>query len=194
MAAGPASGPASRRLLSIRRRDTLVYCCGPEGLLERGRGRVQSWPEGSLHIERFSAKALAEPSPDALASFEVECQRSGLTLTVPRTSRSTTLARRRASTCSAPAWRASAGHASARCSKARSITVTPCSTTPRRQRRHHHDLRFALPLGKAGAGPMRPNYPFNCWYVAATSDEVGQNPFCAPTARHARRAVPPRLG
>ena len=20
---------------------------------------------------------------------------------------------------------------------------------------------------------MRPNYPFNCWYVAATSDEVG---------------------
>jgi vanillate O-demethylase monooxygenase subunit len=23
---------------------------------------------------------------------------------------------------------------------------------------------------------MRPNYPFNCWYVAATSDEVGQDP------------------
>ena len=21
---------------------------------------------------------------------------------------------------------------------------------------------------------MTPNYPFNCWYVAATSDEVGQ--------------------
>ena len=24
---------------------------------------------------------------------------------------------------------------------------------------------------------MRPNYPFNCWYVAATSDEIGQNLF-----------------
>ena len=24
---------------------------------------------------------------------------------------------------------------------------------------------------------MRPNYPFNCWYVAATSDEVGENLF-----------------
>ena len=24
---------------------------------------------------------------------------------------------------------------------------------------------------------MRPNYPFNCWYVAATSDEVGQDLF-----------------
>src|SRR4051794_41865073 len=22
---------------------------------------------------------------------------------------------------------------------------------------------------------MRPNYPFNCWYVAATSDEVGRD-------------------
>jgi ferredoxin-NADP reductase len=63
--------------------NTLVYCCGPEGLLGAVEDACKTWPAGSLHIERFSAKALEEPSPEALATFEVECQRSGLTLTVP---------------------------------------------------------------------------------------------------------------
>jgi ferredoxin-NADP reductase len=63
---------------------TLVYCCGPEGLLTAVEDACKAWPDGSLHIERFSAKALDEPSPDALATFELECQRSGVTLTVPQ--------------------------------------------------------------------------------------------------------------
>jgi ferredoxin-NADP reductase len=70
-------------VLAEARVDTLVYCCGPEGLLEAVEGSCQSWPEGSVHIERFSPKAVEEPSPDALDTFEVECQRSGLTVTVP---------------------------------------------------------------------------------------------------------------
>jgi ferredoxin len=41
------------------------------------------WPDGSLHIERFSPKAIEEPAPGALDTFEVECQRSGVTVTVP---------------------------------------------------------------------------------------------------------------
>jgi ferredoxin-NADP reductase len=68
--------------LSEPQDDTLVYCCGPEGLLTAVEDACSHWPAGSLHTERFSAKALAEPSPDVLDSFEVECQRSGLTLTV----------------------------------------------------------------------------------------------------------------
>lgn len=64
--------------------NTLVYCCGPEGLLTAVEEACKTWPDGSLHIERFSAKALEEPSPDALATFEVECQRSGVTVTVPQ--------------------------------------------------------------------------------------------------------------
>jgi ferredoxin-NADP reductase len=64
--------------------NTLVYCCGPEGLLSAAEDACKTWPEGSLHIERFSAKALEEPSPDSLATFEVECQRSGVTVTVPQ--------------------------------------------------------------------------------------------------------------
>jgi ferredoxin-NADP reductase len=71
-------------LLSEARTDTLVYCCGPEGLLTAVEDACRPWPEGSLHIERFAAKPTSdEPSPDALDSFEVVCQRSGVTLTVP---------------------------------------------------------------------------------------------------------------
>jgi len=69
-------------VLSEPGQHTLVYCCGPEGLLSSVEDACKTWPSDSLHIERFSAKALDEPSPDALATFEVECQRSGLTLTV----------------------------------------------------------------------------------------------------------------
>ena len=70
--------------LSEPGQDTLVYCCGPEGLLSAVENACKAWPDNSLHIERFSAKALDDPSLDALATFEVECQRSGLTLTVPQ--------------------------------------------------------------------------------------------------------------
>ncbi len=69
-------------VLGTPRADTLVYCCGPEGLLGAVEDACRSWPEGSLHIERFSAKPLGEPSPDALEQFEVVCQRSGVTLTI----------------------------------------------------------------------------------------------------------------
>jgi len=63
--------------------DTLVYCCGPEGLLGAVEGACRPWPDDSLRIERFSAKPLEEPPPDALDTFEVECQASGVTVTVP---------------------------------------------------------------------------------------------------------------
>jgi ferredoxin-NADP reductase len=69
-------------VLGEPRDDTLVYCCGPEGLLAAVEEKCASWPEGSLHIERFAAKEVEAPD-DALATFEVECQRSGVTVTVP---------------------------------------------------------------------------------------------------------------
>lgn len=70
-------------LLGAPRTDTLVYCCGPEGLLGAVEDACRAWPHGSLHIERFSAKPLGKPSADALEEFEVVCQRSGVTLAVP---------------------------------------------------------------------------------------------------------------
>ena len=62
---------------------TLVYCCGPEPLLSAAEQHCLHWPEGSLHIERFAAKApTAEPSVDELETFQVVCQRSGVTVEV----------------------------------------------------------------------------------------------------------------
>ena len=62
--------------------DTLVYCCGPSGLMDAVEEGCAAWPEGSLHLERFAAKEVVA-SEDALDSFEVVCSRSGVTVTVP---------------------------------------------------------------------------------------------------------------
>ena len=62
--------------------DTLVYCCGPEGLLAAVEKFCANWPPGVLHLERFSAKPQ-EPAAEADSAFELVLQRSGLTLHVP---------------------------------------------------------------------------------------------------------------
>jgi ferredoxin len=63
--------------------DTLVYSCGPEGLLTAVEQNCAHWPAGALHIERFAAKApTAEQAAEALERFEVVCQRTGVTLEV----------------------------------------------------------------------------------------------------------------
>jgi ferredoxin-NADP reductase len=63
---------------------TRIYCCGPQALLEAVEQRCAAWPDGALRVERFSASARPSGSPQTeLASFEVECRRSGITVTVP---------------------------------------------------------------------------------------------------------------
>jgi ferredoxin-NADP reductase len=62
--------------------EALVYCCGPEQLLSAVEQHCAHWPEGSLHIERFAAKAPAEPAAESLDAFHVVCQRSGVTVEV----------------------------------------------------------------------------------------------------------------
>ncbi|MGW7367498.1 PDR/VanB family oxidoreductase [Streptomyces sp. NPDC054841] len=55
---------------------TVVYCCGPEGLMDAVAAAL---PEGrELRLERFTAAAAAPGG-----AFEVELRRSGRTLTVP---------------------------------------------------------------------------------------------------------------
>ncbi len=62
--------------------ETLVYCCGPEPLLDAVERRCgDSWPAGALRVERFRPR---EADPDAVdGAFEVVLKRSGRTLTVP---------------------------------------------------------------------------------------------------------------
>ncbi len=62
---------------------TLIYCCGPEPLLSAVEQNCSHWPDGSLHIERFAAKApVVEAEPKGLDQFRVVCQRSGITVDV----------------------------------------------------------------------------------------------------------------
>ncbi|MFI5890025.1 PDR/VanB family oxidoreductase [Actinoplanes sp. NPDC051513] len=67
-------------ILGDPRPDTLVYACGPEGMLAAVEERCACWPPGSLHLERFTARALPDwPETE----FEVVLQHSGKTLAVP---------------------------------------------------------------------------------------------------------------
>lgn len=65
-------------LLDRPRAGTLVYCCGPEPLLGAVEERCRTWPEGALHIERFTPSAALGGD-----GFEVVLRRSGRTLRVP---------------------------------------------------------------------------------------------------------------
>ena len=69
-------------VLGTPRPDTLVYCCGPEGLLSAVEKFCENWPPGALHLERFSSKPQ-KPAAEADSSFELVLERSGLTLQVP---------------------------------------------------------------------------------------------------------------
>jgi ferredoxin-NADP reductase len=60
---------------------TLVYCCGPEGLLSAVETKCASWHTGSLHLERFAAKPQ-ETSAVADETFELVLQQTGVTVTV----------------------------------------------------------------------------------------------------------------
>ena len=68
-------------VLGEPRSDTLVYCCGPAALLDAVETRCATWPGEVLHLERFAARTVAVPD-GALDSFEVECARTGVTVTV----------------------------------------------------------------------------------------------------------------
>lgn len=68
-------------LLGQPQADTLVYCCGPEPLLTAVEALCASWPQGSLHLERFQAKQ-ADASIEE-RGFEVVLARTGITIQVP---------------------------------------------------------------------------------------------------------------
>jgi ferredoxin-NADP reductase len=69
-------------LLGTPRADTLVYACGPEPLLAAVEQRMAGWPNGALHLERFSAP-VAERDPADEHSLEVVLAESGRSVFVP---------------------------------------------------------------------------------------------------------------
>lgn len=71
------------RWLSEPSSGTLVYCCGPEGLIRAVEQRCQDWPAGTLQVERFAPKEETERADDEEREFDVVCHRSGITVHVP---------------------------------------------------------------------------------------------------------------
>ncbi|MFI6433355.1 PDR/VanB family oxidoreductase [Rhodococcus oryzae] len=69
-------------LLAIPRADTLVYTCGPEGLLGAVERMGVDWQAGAIQLERFKPKARAGgEEPDADRPIRVVCSRSGISVT-----------------------------------------------------------------------------------------------------------------
>ncbi|WP_055488374.1 PDR/VanB family oxidoreductase [Streptomyces sp. WMMB 322] len=60
---------------------TAVYCCGPAPLLDAVEQRCRPWPQGALHIERFTPRVREDEGSGT--TFVVELARSGRELTVP---------------------------------------------------------------------------------------------------------------
>lgn len=60
---------------------TLIYCCGPAGLIDAVEQHCKSWPARSLQVERFSAK-VREPLERPDGEIEVVCSRSQVTVVV----------------------------------------------------------------------------------------------------------------
>jgi ferredoxin-NADP reductase len=69
------------KCLGTVQKETVVYCCGPERLMTAVEEATAAWPEGSIHFEWFTPRS--RPADEASGSFEVVCEQSGLTLTVP---------------------------------------------------------------------------------------------------------------
>ena len=67
--------------LGIPGSDTAVYCCGPSGLLQAVEEACSSWPDGSLHLERFVPAPSQPESGDT--AFEVVLAKQGRTFVVP---------------------------------------------------------------------------------------------------------------
>jgi ferredoxin-NADP reductase len=61
--------------------ESVIYCCGPESMLNAVDESCALWVEGRVHVERFTRR---EDGPaDSGSAFEVEFSRSGLVATVP---------------------------------------------------------------------------------------------------------------
>lgn len=71
-------------ILGTPQHDTLVYACGPEGLLGAVETTGKAWPDGSIQLERFKAaerESAGESGGDG--PVRVVCDRTGITMTVP---------------------------------------------------------------------------------------------------------------
>lgn len=61
--------------------DTVIYCCGPESMLNAVDEECASWSRERVHMERFSRRE--DGDAHTATAFNVEFARTGVTVTVP---------------------------------------------------------------------------------------------------------------
>lgn len=61
--------------------NTVVYCCGPERLMTAVEEATAAWPADTVRFEWFTPRS--RPADEVSGGFEVVCEQSGLTVTVP---------------------------------------------------------------------------------------------------------------
>jgi tetrachlorobenzoquinone reductase len=59
----------------------MIYCCGPERLVTAVEAATVAWPQDTVRFEWFAPRS--RPADTASGSFEVVCNISRVTLTVP---------------------------------------------------------------------------------------------------------------
>ncbi|GAA4471260.1 PDR/VanB family oxidoreductase [Rhodococcus olei] len=69
-------------ILGTARPGTLVYACGPEGLLTAVESYAGTWPDGAIRLERFKAKERPAAEGDGDQPITVVCEQSGVSATV----------------------------------------------------------------------------------------------------------------
>ena len=69
------------QILGTPQADTLVYCCGPQGLLTAVEEHSAGWPAGSLRVERFTSSTTDE-TDWVNTPIEIELAQQGVTVTV----------------------------------------------------------------------------------------------------------------
>lgn len=74
----PRLGIKLEGLLGALREDAVIYCCGPEGLMEAVRRAAGHWPAGTVRFESFGS---AEATGGSV--FEVQAGDGGPVMTVP---------------------------------------------------------------------------------------------------------------
>ncbi|MGF6886530.1 ferredoxin-NADP reductase [Nocardia sp. GAS34] len=65
-------------LLGAPRPGTLVYSCGPEGMLAAVERHGATWPADAVRLERFAPKARPEQDVSGERAVRVICHRSGI--------------------------------------------------------------------------------------------------------------------
>src|SRR6185437_13945193 len=163
-------------LLGTPQEGTLVYCCGPEGLLSAVEAKCARWPSGSLHLERFSAKPQ-EISDVLDESFELVLQQTGVSVTVPP---------------DISVFQAALDAGANVLGSCMEGICGTCETEVVEGDVDHRDSvlneeeraanEFMMSRISASIRRRGTTYPVNTWYVIATKDEVSRQPL-------ARRAL-----